>query len=99
MRALVSYAVHNKAVTYLFLILLVFGGIGSYFAIGQLEDPIFSVKSATIITRYPGASPEEVEQEVTDRLELALQQMPELKDIYSVSKAGESYIKIDIQDK
>ncbi|NGX42864.1 MAG: Multidrug export protein AcrF [Chlamydiae bacterium] len=76
-----------------------FGGIVSFFTLGQLEDPVFTIKSATISTKYPGASPEEVELEVTDRLELAIQELTQLKRIYSTSSAGKSTIKVDIKDQ
>ncbi len=71
-------AIKNKAVTYLSAFLLVVGGAFSYFQLGQLEDPEFTVKTATVITLYPGASAEEVELEVTDRIETKIQEMPEL---------------------
>ena len=50
--------------------------MASFFNLGQLEDPEFAVKNAVISLRYPGASPEEVELEVTDRIEIALQELP-----------------------
>ncbi len=55
---LTEYAVKNRAVSYFIAALIVVGGIGSYFTMGHLEDPIFSVKKAIIITPYPGASPD-----------------------------------------
>ena len=99
MKKAVQYAIESRAVTYFIVFLMIFGGIASFFSLGQLEDPVFSVKTAVITTRYPGASPEEVELEVTNVLELAVQQMPQLKDVSSVSKGGVSTIKVDIKDK
>jgi multidrug efflux pump subunit AcrB len=66
---------------------------------GHLEDPIFSVKKAIIITPYPGASPEEVELEVTDRIEKAIQEVPELRHTNSHSYPGLSVIKIDTHQR
>ncbi|MDB2613991.1 efflux RND transporter permease subunit, partial [Chlamydiales bacterium] len=99
MRRFAEYFIFNRAVTYFITVILFFGGIISFFTLGQLEDPVFTVKTAVVITEYPGASPEEVEKEVTDRIEIAIQEMPQLKNLYSQSKAGESVIKVDIQDK
>ena len=62
----------NRAVTYFAAVLLFIGGIVSFLGLGQLEDPEFTIKNALIITTYPGASPTEVEQEITDRIELAI---------------------------
>ena len=76
---LTKLAVDNRAVTYFSVFLLVAGGITSFFSLGQLEDPEFTIKTAVITTSYPGANPEEVELEVTDRIELALQEMKQLE--------------------
>lgn len=99
MKKLVEFGLQYKAVMALITVIMVFGGIFSYTKLGRLEDPSFSVKSALVITQYPGASPEEVEQEVTDRLETAINQMPQVKHIYSMSREGLSYIKVDIKDR
>ena len=73
------------------------GGIVSFLSLGQLEDPEFTIKNALITTTYPGASPTEVEQEITDRLELAIQEMQEIDFIESFSKAGLSVIKVEVK--
>jgi multidrug efflux pump subunit AcrB len=91
-------ALEKRAITYFFTFLLAIGGIVSFFELGWLEDPEFTVKTAAIITTYPGASAEEVELEVTDRIELKLQEMQEIKKIYSESRPGLSIIKVDIKD-
>lgn len=99
MKQLVEFGLQYKAVMLLITVIIVLGGIFSFFSLGQLEDPPFSVKTALVITQYPGATPEEVEQEVTDRLETAIHQMPQVKNIYSMSRHGLSYIKVDIKDR
>lgn len=99
MKGLIKYALEHRVVVYFVTCLLFFGGIASFFTLPQLEDPVFTVKTATILTRYPGASPEEVELEVTDRIETAIQEMTQVKDIYSISRAGESYVKVNIQSQ
>lgn len=99
MRRLVEFGLQYKTVMLLITVIIVIGGVFSFFSLGRLEDPPFSVKSALVITQYPGATPEEVEQEVTDRLETAIHQMPQVKHIYSMSRDGLSYIKVDIKDR
>jgi multidrug efflux pump subunit AcrB len=96
---LTALAIEKKAVSYFGLFLLVVTGIASYFSLGQLEDPEFSIKTAVITTPYPGASPEEVELEVTDRIEKAIQELPSVKNIYSISRAGMSIVRVDIKDE
>ncbi|MBA3815426.1 MAG: efflux RND transporter permease subunit [Parachlamydiaceae bacterium] len=99
MKKLVEFGLQYKAVMLLLTAIIVIGGIFSFFSLGRLEDPPFSVKSALVITQYPGATPEEVEQEVTDRLETAIHQMPQVEHIYSMSREGLSYIKVDVKDR
>ncbi|HEB59655.1 MAG TPA: efflux RND transporter permease subunit, partial [Gammaproteobacteria bacterium] len=94
-----AFAVENRAITLFAALILVVGGFLSYFQLGQLEDPEFTIKTAAIITSYPGASAEQVELEVTDRIETKLQEMTELKQVYSSSRAGLSIIKVDIKNE
>jgi multidrug efflux pump subunit AcrB len=96
---IVSFALKNKAVIYFAVFLLAAAGIASYFSLGQLEDPEFTVKTAVIATPYPGASPAEVELEVTDRIEIALQDMKQLDYLKSFSRAGLSLIEVNIKQE
>jgi multidrug efflux pump subunit AcrB len=92
-------AVENRTVTYFAAFLLFAAGIGAYLQLGQLEDPEFTVKVGVVITTYPGASPEEVELEVTDRVELAIQELPQLDRIESWSRPGLSVVKVWIKQQ
>ncbi len=95
--SLAKAAIEKPFVTAFTTALLLAAGVASYFQLGQLEDPEFTVKSASVICRYPGANAEEVELEVTDRLEIAIQEMPQLKQVESISRAGLSMISVEIQ--
>ena len=97
--SLAEVAIKNRAVTYFAAFLLLTAGTASYFTLGQLEDPEFTVKNAIITTFYPGASPAEVELEVTDRIELALQELPQLNSLESFSRAGMSVINVEIKSE
>ncbi|MGD8977833.1 MAG: efflux RND transporter permease subunit [Gammaproteobacteria bacterium] len=97
--SLTALAIENRAVTYFGLAILLLAGVASYFSLGQLEDPEFSIKTAVITTPYPGASPTQVELEVTDRIEMAIQELPSVKNIYSISRAGMSIVQVDIKDE
>jgi multidrug efflux pump subunit AcrB len=90
-------AIEKKAVSYFLTFLLIVGGIASFFSLGQLEDPAFSVKTAVIVTTYPGATAEEVELEVTDKIEIALQQLKQLDYLKSFSSPGYSQIWVNIK--
>ena len=74
--SIASGAVSKRAFTFFTTAILLFGGLVSFTKLGQLEDPEFTVKTAVVVTPYPGASPEEVELEVTDVLEKAIQERP-----------------------
>lgn len=89
----------KRAISYFVTFLLIFGGIGAYMGLGQLEDPEFTVKTAAITVVYPGASAQQVELEVVDLIETQLQEMVELKHVYSMARPGLAIIKVDIQNQ
>jgi len=92
------YAVQHKAVILFAMLLVTVGGLWSYVHLGKLEDPEFTIKTALVITQYPGASPSEVEQQVTEVIERAVQQVNGLDHVRSISRAGLSLIYIDIRE-
>ncbi|MEH6567761.1 MAG: efflux RND transporter permease subunit [Halioglobus sp.] len=97
--SLAAIAIEKRAITYFVILLLIIGGVNSFFSLGQLEDPEFTIKTAVITTQYPGASAEEVELEVTDRIEVALQELKQLKYVSSWSRAGESVVTVEIKSE
>jgi multidrug efflux pump subunit AcrB len=91
--------IDNKVFGWLIIIVLIASGLFAFEHIGRYEDPEFTIKDAKIFTKYPGASPLEVEQEVTERVETAVQQLGQVKYITSVSTAGVSEITVTIKDE
>lgn len=92
------YAIRKPVNTWLLVLICLLGGLWAILTLGRLEDPAFTVKMALVVTPYPGASAEEVELEVTEQLESAIQQMPQLKRITSKSMPGRSEVTIEIED-
>tara|TARA_Y100001960_G_scaffold210105_1_gene219344 strand:+ start:5032 stop:8082 length:3051 start_codon:yes stop_codon:yes gene_type:complete len=92
-------SIEKRVISWLFVLILVFGGLASFSSLGRLEDPEFTIKDAVIVTYYPGASSTEVEQEVTDRVETAIQQLSQVKEIKSKSFPGKSEITVTMKDK
>ena len=92
-------SIRYRTITLVMTVLLIVGGIFCYERLGRLEDPEFTVKSAQVITLYPGATAMQVAQEVTDEIETSIQQMGQLKEITSISDAGKSTVLVDIKDK
>ena len=85
--------------TWLLVLVCLLGGVWALLTLPQLEDPEFTIKEAIIITPYLGASAKEVELEVTEQLEIALQEMSQLKRVTSRSMPGLSEITVEIKDK
>lgn len=92
-------SVRNDRVVYAAMFIALAGGLVAYWQIGRLEDPEFTIKDALIITPYPGASAEEVAQEVTNPIESACQQLGQLKRVESESRRGMSIVTAGIQDR
>jgi multidrug efflux pump subunit AcrB len=96
---LTEIAIKKKVVTFTFILLLALAGISTYFKLPKAEDPGYVVRTATIATSYPGASPSRVENLVTDKIEKRVQEMPEVDYIDSESREGFSYITVQFKDE
>ena len=75
--SITSYALKNKLVVHLFLVLILLVGSSAFFTLGKKEDAPFVMKTAVLMTSYPGASPEEVEELVLKSLKEKYRQPPE----------------------
>ncbi|MGR9086852.1 MAG: efflux RND transporter permease subunit [Gammaproteobacteria bacterium] len=89
---LTEWALTHRAFTGFILVLLLTGGVFAYFILEQREDPKFTFRVMVIKTLYPGASALEVEEQITDKLEKKIQELPNLDFLQSYSKPGESVI-------
>ena len=78
-------------------LILLLGGLIAFLNLGRLEDPQFTIKQAMVITVYPGASPTQVEEEVTYPIENAIQQLPYVDNIKSISTPGKSQITVEMK--
>ncbi|WP_026958397.1 efflux RND transporter permease subunit [Aliagarivorans taiwanensis] len=92
-----EYSIRNKVISWLFLVILAVGGSVSFFELGRLEDPAFTLKDAMVIATYPGATTQEVEEELTYPLEKAIRQLPYIDKITSTSSAGMTQIMVSMQ--
>lgn len=95
--SLAKLSIEKNTISWMFALLLLIGGTFSYLGLGQLEDPEFTIKQAMVITQYPGASPQQVEEEVTYPLENAIQQLPYVDYVTSISSQGQSQITIEMK--
>ncbi len=83
--------------SWLLLALILLGGVVAYVGMGKLEDAPFTIKQAVVTTTYPGASPLEVQQQVTDVLEEAIQSLGELYYLKTENRAGLSKITVYVK--
>ena len=93
----IKFFLKNRALTHLLLLVVIVGGMISYSKMGKLEDAPFTIKQAVVITQYPGASPMEVQSQVTDILEESIQSIGEVDYIKSENRAGLSKINVYIK--
>ncbi|UPQ89959.1 efflux RND transporter permease subunit [Vibrio sinaloensis] len=91
-----EYSIKNKVISWLFLVILAIGGVTSFMDLGRLEDPAFTIKDAMIISTYPGATSQEVEEELTYPLEKEIRQLPYIDRITSTSSNGLSQIMVSM---
>ncbi len=93
-----EWALAHQSLVLYFMIVLAVVGVGSYLRLGQAEDPDFTFKLMVVRTNWPGASADEVERQLTDRIEKKLQETPRLDHLRSYSKPGESVIFVFVKD-
>lgn len=92
------YFIERRVTSWMVTLILLIGGVLAFTNLGRLEDPEFSIKQAQVITQYPGATPEQVENEVTYLLERELQNLPYVKSIRSTTNAGLSKLSVELKD-
>jgi len=93
-----SWALANRALVMFAVIVTLLVGFSAYRQLSQSEDPPFTFRAMVVRTLYPGATAEQVEEQVTDRIEKKLQELDALEFLRSYSKPGESMIFVFIKD-
>ncbi|WP_256382956.1 efflux RND transporter permease subunit [Photobacterium toruni] len=93
-----TYFIKNKVISWMLTLIFLVGGTVSFFCLGQLEDPAFTIKDAMVVTAYPGATPQQVEEEVTYPIEKAIQQLTYVDEVNSLSSRGLSQITVTMKN-
>ena len=88
----------NNRVTFLVIIVITILGLVGYSQLSRDAMPPFTIRTCSIVTNFPGASPERVEKLVTDKIEKVVQEIPELKTVTSESRTGLSIVKAKLAD-
>ena len=95
---LAEWAIRHKQIVYFFIIAIITGGLWSYFHLGRSEDPDFTIRQAVVTAEWPGASAQQITQQVTDPLEKKLQDTKGLDYIKSFTHDGKTVIYVNLKD-
>ncbi|WP_203342289.1 efflux RND transporter permease subunit VmeI [Vibrio diabolicus] len=93
-----AYFIRNRVISWMVALIFLIGGIAAFFGLGRLEDPAFTIKDAMVVTSYPGATPQQVEEEVTYPIEKAIQQLTYVDEVNSISSRGLSQITVTMKN-
>ena len=93
-----AYFIRNRVISWMISLIFLIGGVAAFFGLGRLEDPAFTIKDAMVVTSYPGATPQQVEEEVTYPLEKAIQQLTYVDEVNSISSRGLSQITVTMKN-
>ena len=98
MRNLTELALKNRPLIWYFIVMAFFGGIFSYFSLGRMEDPKFVIREMIVSAYWPGATAEEIQRQVTDKLEKKLQDIPGLDYLDSETRPNSTIIYVVLRD-
>ncbi len=92
-------AIKYNRVTYIILLLVLVLGVTSYKNLPRDSMPPYTVRMVSVVTNFPGASPERIEALISDKIEKVAQEIPEVKNITSQSRTGVSIVNISLKDE
>ncbi|MFT5083199.1 MAG: multidrug efflux pump [Lentisphaeria bacterium] len=93
-----AFSIKNSRFTLVLLAVIVFVGIQNFLSMPRAYDPGFIIRTAQVITHFPGASPARVEELVSAKIEKAVKEMPELDFVTSESRTGISIVLVNIKE-
>ena len=96
---LAKFSIEKSRITFMVLITILLLGVSMYFGLSRDSMPPYTVRVATVISQFPGASPERVEELVTDKIEKVAQELPELDEVTSTSRTGLSVVSVTLKDE
>ena len=96
---LAQFSIEKSRITFMVLATVIIMGLVMYGSLARDSMPPYTVRVATVVSSFPGASPERVEQLVTDKIEKVAQELPELKEVSSTSRTGLSIVSVTLKDE
>lgn len=97
MTNLTEISLKHRALVWYFIIMTAIGGVAAYFQLGRMEDPQFTIRQMVITAAWPGATAEQMQEQVTDKLEKKFQDVPGLDHINSETRAGQTVIYVALK--
>ena len=98
MKNLTEVSLNHKSLVWYFIVVIFIGGIFSYLQLGRMEDPKFTIRQMIVAAYWAGATADEMQEQVTDKLEKKLQDIPNLKNLRSETRAGRTQIYVELND-
>ncbi|WP_299365682.1 efflux RND transporter permease subunit [Winogradskyella sp.] len=96
---LTAFSINRNRITFTVLTTIMIMGMVFYQSLSRDSMPPYTVRVATVVSQFPGSSPERVEQLVTDKVEKVVQELPELKEVSSTSRSGLSVVSVELKDE
>lgn len=96
---LTAFSINRNRITFTVLTTILILGMVFYQSLSRDSMPPYTVRVATVVSSFPGSSPERVEQLVTDKVEKIVQELPELKEVSSTSRSGLSVVTVELKDQ
>lgn len=96
---LAKFSIDKNRITFMILLTIIIMGMVMYVGLSRDSMPPYTVRAASVVSQFPGASPERVEQLVTDKIEKVAQELPELKEVKSTSRTGLSVVAVTLKDE
>ena len=98
MRNLTEVSLKNKAIVWYFIVALAIGGVFAYKNLGRMEDPTFTIRTMVISAAWPGATAEEMQEQVTDKIEKRVQDTRGLDSVRSETRPGRTTIYVNLRE-
>ena len=95
---LTEVSLKNRSLVWYFIIVTIIAGVFSYVKLGRMEDPSFTIRQMVVTAAWPGATAQQMDQQVTDKLESKFRDIPGVKSCESVTRAGTSVVYVQLRD-
>ncbi|MEL6372265.1 MAG: efflux RND transporter permease subunit, partial [Pseudomonadota bacterium] len=93
-----AWAINNRSLMFFLMVVITGLGVGAFMKLGRAEDPSFTIKTMVVSAVWPGATTNEMEKQVADRIESRIQDLPNLDYVETYSKPNQTFIRVQLED-